>query len=32
MDAGVIVTVPLVIAVLLFQRCIVAGLTTGGVK
>jgi ABC-type glycerol-3-phosphate transport system permease component len=30
MDAGVIV--PLVIAVLLFQRCIVVGLTTGGVK
>jgi hypothetical protein len=32
MDAGVIVTVPLLIAVLLFQRCIVVGLTTGGVK
>jgi len=32
MAAGVIVTVPLLIAVLLFQRRIVAGLTAGGVK
>jgi multiple sugar transport system permease protein len=32
MAAGVIVTVPLVIAVLIFQRRIVAGLTAGGVK
>ncbi|OYN94290.1 carbohydrate ABC transporter permease [Enemella evansiae] len=32
MAAGVIVTVPLIIAVLLFQRRIVAGLTAGGVK
>jgi multiple sugar transport system permease protein len=32
MAAGVIVTVPLVIAVLLFQRRIVEGLTAGGVK
>ncbi len=32
MAAGVIATVPLVIAVLLFQRRIVAGLTSGGVK
>jgi multiple sugar transport system permease protein len=32
MAAGVIVTVPLVIIVLIFQRRIVAGLTTGGVK
>jgi multiple sugar transport system permease protein len=32
MAAGVIVTIPLVIAVLLFQRRIVAGLTAGGVK
>src|SRR5262245_3261703 len=32
MAAGVVVTVPLVIAVLLFQRRIVAGLTAGGVK
>jgi multiple sugar transport system permease protein len=29
---GVIITVPLLIAVLLFQRCIVAGLTAGGGK
>ncbi|HWD62299.1 MAG TPA: carbohydrate ABC transporter permease [Humibacter sp.] len=32
MAAGVIVTVPLVILVLIFQRRIVAGLTAGGVK
>jgi multiple sugar transport system permease protein len=32
MAAGVVVTVPLVIAVLLFQRRIVEGLTAGGVK
>jgi multiple sugar transport system permease protein len=32
MAAGVIVTVPLLIAVLFFQRRIVAGLTAGGVK
>ncbi len=32
MAAGVIVTVPLLLAVLLFQRRIVAGLTAGGVK
>ncbi len=32
MAAGVIVTVPLLIMVLLFQRRIVAGLTAGGVK
>lgn len=32
MAAGTIVTVPLVIVVLLFQRRIVAGLTAGGVK
>jgi multiple sugar transport system permease protein len=32
MAAGVVVTVPLLIAVLLFQRRIVAGLTAGGVK
>ncbi len=32
MAAGVIVTIPLVIMVLLFQRRIVAGLTAGGVK
>ncbi|HEY5832707.1 carbohydrate ABC transporter permease [Streptomyces sp.] len=32
MAAGVIVTVPLVAAVLIFQRRIVAGLTAGGVK
>jgi multiple sugar transport system permease protein len=32
MAAGLIVTIPLVIAVLLFQRRIVEGLTAGGVK
>jgi multiple sugar transport system permease protein len=32
MAAGVVVTIPLVIAVLVFQRRIVAGLTAGGVK
>ena len=32
MAAGVVVTVPLLIAVLVFQRRIVAGLTAGGVK
>ena len=32
MAAGIIVTVPLVIVVLLFQRRIVSGLTAGGVK
>lgn len=32
MAAGVIVTVPLILAVLIFQRRIVAGLTAGGVK
>ena len=32
MAAGVIVTVPLLIMVLIFQRRIVAGLTAGGVK
>jgi multiple sugar transport system permease protein len=32
MAAGVIVTVPLVIVVLVFQRRIVAGLTAGGIK
>ncbi|MGY4719956.1 carbohydrate ABC transporter permease [Naumannella cuiyingiana] len=32
MAAGVIVTVPLLIGVLIFQRRIVAGLTSGGVK
>ncbi|MQA79343.1 MAG: ABC transporter permease subunit [Streptosporangiales bacterium] len=32
MAAGVLVTVPLVVAVLIFQRRIIAGLTTGGVK
>jgi multiple sugar transport system permease protein len=32
MAAGVIVTVPLVILVLIFQRRIIAGLTAGGVK
>lgn len=32
MAAGVIVTVPLVIMVLLFQRRIISGLTAGGVK
>ncbi|MFD6217594.1 carbohydrate ABC transporter permease, partial [Nocardia salmonicida] len=32
MAAGVIVTVPLVIMVLIFQRRIISGLTAGGVK
>jgi multiple sugar transport system permease protein len=32
MAAGVLVTIPLIIAVLIFQRRIVAGLTAGGVK
>jgi len=32
MAAGAIVTVPLVIMVLIFQRKIIAGLTSGGVK
>jgi multiple sugar transport system permease protein len=32
MAAGVVVTVPLILAVLVFQRRIVAGLTAGGVK
>jgi multiple sugar transport system permease protein len=32
MAAGVVVTVPLVIVVLLFQRRIIAGLTSGGLK
>jgi multiple sugar transport system permease protein len=32
MAAGTVVTVPLIIMVLLFQRRIVAGLTAGGVK
>ncbi|MGM1063276.1 carbohydrate ABC transporter permease [Saccharothrix sp. Mg75] len=32
MAAGVVVTVPLVVVVLLFQRRIIAGLTAGGVK
>ena len=32
MAAGLVVTVPLVIVVLLFQRRIVSGLTAGGVK
>jgi multiple sugar transport system permease protein len=32
MAAGVIVTVPLVIMVPIFQRRIIAGLTAGGVK
>ncbi|MBY8851464.1 ABC transporter permease subunit, partial [Saccharothrix sp. MB29] len=32
MAAGVVVTVPLVVMVLLFQRRIIAGLTAGGVK
>ena len=32
MAAGVIVTIPLVVLVLIFQRRIVAGLTAGGVK
>ena len=32
MAAGVVVTIPLVLAVMVFQRRIVAGLTAGGVK
>lgn len=32
MAAGVVVTIPLVIGVLVFQRRIIAGLTSGGVK
>jgi multiple sugar transport system permease protein len=32
MAAGVLVTVPLLLAVLIFQRRIVSGLTAGGVK
>ena len=32
MAASVIVTVPLVILVLIFQRKIISGLTAGGVK
>ena len=32
MAAGVMITVPLLVAVLIFQRRIVAGLTAGGVK
>jgi multiple sugar transport system permease protein len=32
MAAGVVVTIPLVIVVLIFQRRIIAGLTAGGVK
>ncbi len=32
MAAGVVVTIPLVVAVLIFQRRIIAGLTAGGVK
>ena len=32
MAAGVVVTIPLIIAVLIFQRRIIAGLTAGGVK
>ena len=32
MAAGVIVTIPLIILVLIFQRRIVSGLTAGGVK
>ena len=32
MAAGIVITVPLVIVVLLFQRRIVSGLTAGGVK
>ena len=32
MAAGVLVTIPLVIVVLIFQRRIVTGLTAGGVK
>jgi ABC-type glycerol-3-phosphate transport system permease component len=31
-EYGVIVTVPLVVVVLVFQRRIIAGLTAGGVK
>jgi multiple sugar transport system permease protein len=32
MAAGIVVTIPLVIVVLIFQRRIVGGLTAGGVK
>jgi multiple sugar transport system permease protein len=32
MAAGVIITIPLVLVVLMFQRRIVSGLTAGGVK
>ena len=32
MAAGVLITVPLIVGVLIFQRRIVAGLTAGGVK
>jgi multiple sugar transport system permease protein len=32
MAAGTIVTIPLIIMVLIFQRRIVSGLTAGGVK
>ncbi|MBA2698576.1 MAG: carbohydrate ABC transporter permease, partial [Nocardioidaceae bacterium] len=32
MAAGTVVTIPLIIVVLLFQRRIVSGLTAGGVK
>jgi multiple sugar transport system permease protein len=32
MAAGLVVTIPLIIVVLLFQRRIVSGLTAGGVK
>ena len=32
MAAGVVLTIPLIILVLVFQRRIVAGLTAGGVK
>lgn len=32
MAAGVVVTIPLVVAVLIFQRRIIAGLTAGGIK
>ncbi len=32
MAASVVVTVPIVVLVLIFQRKIVAGLTAGGVK
>ena len=32
MAAGTLVTIPLVIMVLIFQRRIVSGLTSGGVK